>query len=569
MRKKAIAIFLLLFLLPIARSSAQFRPHCNVIRVESAKLSNAIRVRIVADGVIDLDFDLDRYANFEKMRAGAPEEEVFFPSTKLSMRIGNARTQVGNFIDISKYPVSHVEISIPPESREGIGIELSLVLYIPGFPYTGEITSITRGNWMWNFGGITLPGVAKIDLRTSPDQRSIIITVIGDRVEAEEPIPRGIPVEERRKDLRISWDGERISVFAMNVDINSFLKGISEKTGLRLLAEEGISRTISMSIRDATIEELLKFLCIGYGLSAMRTEGDAYVLVEGVARGEAPYYASKTAVIPLKYIDAERARGLLPDFLLGFVHPDREGNALVVTASEEIVEKVRRDIERIDIPAPQIMVQGVVVEFKGSREMEIFMDALFEEKRWGVLSPGPGTISVLRADKQESEIQFLLRAFVEKGMARIRAEPSLLLSNGEVGRLFAGEERMIQVMRYEWGGMRGIAIPVSIGTTMRVRPWTGGEEINIGISVETSNIMEVDPLTKLPTISSRKVEGYIRVRDGDTVVVGAFKQSQGLSAKSGIAIPIIGRIPVFGERSSSSELEDNVAVLLKVKIRGI
>lgn len=559
--------FLPILLLPDT-SSAQFRAYCNIIKVKSTQLLNAVRVEIVADGTIDLDFDLDRFVDWEKFSIpGIPPEETMTASIRIPMKITNARTQVGNFADVSKYPISHVEISVPPESKDGIGIDVFIVFYVPAFPWSGEIRSL-RKSLRWTLGPPP-PGAIGVEIRTTPDQKGIIITALSDKYMIKEEAPRGIPVEQRKHQLRVSYEDGKLSVFSMNVDIATLLAAISEKTAIRLLLSGDISRNISMKLDDMSLDKFLDYLSTGYGLSIANIGEDkkVYIVSEGTVTGRVSYYASRTEIIPLKFIRAGVARDLLPDFLLKFVHLDEEKNALVVTGPDGMIKKIKRDVEKIDIPSPQIRIEAIVVEFKRSEDMSAFISAALGMDPWKIgYTPEFGEISISRIERAPAEILAKLDAFIDSGKAQIKAKPSLLISNGGEGKLFVGEQRMIQIIQYEGRVPTGKAIPVSIGTNMKARPWTGGEEINIRILVETSSILEIEPEKKLPTISSRKAETSVRVKDGEMIAIGIFGYSQKISMERGTGVPFLKGIPILSKKLSSSKMEDNIVIFLMPKV---
>jgi type II secretory pathway component GspD/PulD (secretin) len=54
---------------------------------------------------------------------------------------------------------------------------------------------------------------------------------------------------------------------------------------------------------------------------------------------------------------------VLPDFLLPLLRTDIANSALLITAPPQVVERVRRDLAKLDVPRPQVRVDATAWEF--------------------------------------------------------------------------------------------------------------------------------------------------------------------------------------------------------------
>jgi len=80
---------------------------------------------------------------------------------------------------------------------------------------------------------------------------------------------------------------------------------------------------------------------------------------------------------------------------------------------------------------------------------------------------------------------------------------------------------------------------------LHVTPWTGGNnEITTDIQAEVSNIVSIDPETGLPRLSSRQIETTVRVRDGETIVIGGLTLDQETVRRR--KVPVLGDLPLIG-----------------------
>ena len=97
-------------------------------------------------------------------------------------------------------------------------------------------------------------------------------------------------------------------------------------------------------------------------------------------------------------------------------------------------------------------------------------------------------------------------------------------------------------------GLEGSLGSLHARVKLEVTPLTGGAgEITLSIdpySTEVSNISELDPETGLPVLSTRQTGTTVRVKDGETVMIGGLSQSQLEDRVT--KVPLLGDIPVLG-----------------------
>ncbi|MHC4540536.1 MAG: hypothetical protein ACYS74_12250, partial [Planctomycetota bacterium] len=124
-RRVRCAAGLLLCVLSVAPAAAQGRresreqrpsrdvvgympAYCSCVEVEKMQLANAAIVTVKADGL--LKTTADRMDFLEENEPGEYDTRAI---TRLPIRLENARSELGSFVDINLYPISHLEIVIP------------------------------------------------------------------------------------------------------------------------------------------------------------------------------------------------------------------------------------------------------------------------------------------------------------------------------------------------------------------------------------------------------------------------------------------------------------------------
>jgi type II secretory pathway component GspD/PulD (secretin) len=139
--------------------------------------------------------------------------------------------------------------------------------------------------------------------------------------------------------------------------------------------------------------------------------------------------------------------------------------------------------------------------------------------------------------------------------------------NGHPANIFIGVRRFIKVEYIMYNQTIEKIQGVDVGVKLRVTPLTGGGgEITLTIDpemTEISNVSELDPKSGLPVLSTRQTGTTVRVKDGETVMIGGLTQRQ--TEERTTKIPLLGDLPLIGSlfRSrSESTVTSDLAVFI-------
>ena len=156
-------------------------------------------------------------------------------------------------------------------------------------------------------------------------------------------------------------------------------------------------------------------------------------------------------------------------------------------------------------------------------------------------------------------VDVLINALEEKGMARNLAEPNLVALSGDTASFLAGGEYPIPVS----GQLGQISIEFKrYGIGLAFTPTVlGGGLINLKIEPEVS---QLDPangvrfgtdLPPVPALIVRRASTTIELHDGQSFVIGGLLQSQGRTAQE--QLPWLGDVPVLGALFRSASYQKN------------
>jgi type II secretory pathway component GspD/PulD (secretin) len=340
-------------------------------------------------------------------------------------------------------------------------------------------------------------------------------------------------------------------------DLREALAAISAQAGINIVADQTVYGFISLELVDVPFEEALRRLLLPFGLTYRRLVG--YYLV-GAAYPDNPSFPllSVTERIVPSYVRADRVPVLLSQFYEPFIRVDGNTNVLTVTASPEIIERIKQDLAKIDVPPRQVMVEALVTEFSKEARKSLGIDASWmatnDGRTLSVLAPigdlldSTLGITIVRPDAEVEgwvgDFSATMRALVQDGEVNIRANPRVATLEGQKAAILIGKEQYYVIVTgvapYSYGQLERIPV----GVSLNIVPYISSEdEITVEIQPEVSDVVGTGA-TGLPVVSKRAVSTKIRVKDGETITIGGLLQKNESTVRR--KIPLLGDIPILG-----------------------
>jgi pilus assembly protein CpaC len=163
-----------------------------------------------------------------------------------------------------------------------------------------------------------------------------------------------------------------------------------------------------------------------------------------------------------------------------------------------------------------------------------------------------------------TEVNLLIQALEERGLARNLAEPTLAALSGETASFLAGGEVPIPVaesdgeisVEYKEFGVRLSFTPVVLGNGL----------INLTLEPEVSQIDLTTTfdtgLVELPSFSTRRASTTIELGDGQSFAIAGLLQRNNLRTQE--QLPWVGDVPILGTlfRSASFQKEETDLVII-------
>ena len=187
----------------------------------------------------------------------------------------------------------------------------------------------------------------------------------------------------------------------------------------------------------------------------------------------------------------------------------------------------------------------------------------------GIAGGGPGLGSFNPLDVFQAGVSYfpggigaVLQALSTKGLAKVLAEPNLLVKSGQDGNFFAGSEIPYSVLISTGGASTSSIIFKNVGVKVVFKP----EVLENGLislkidPAEVSSISGTLAVNGYPIIDTRDVHTTVDLREGESLVLAGLLQEEQIKTMS--KIPILGDIPILGAlfRSTQNDLTEKELV---------
>ncbi len=255
--------------------------------------------------------------------------------------------------------------------------------------------------------------------------------------------------------------------------------------------------------------------------------------------------------------------------------PDVINNLIVVQATQQEWEIIRKTLRQLDFPPRQVLIDAQVYEVSLSGALSSGVSAflrsrggtgaLNERKLLGEFGAGALNLTMGALVGATRELAVFLNASQSDGRTRVISAPSVIATDNIPATITSGQT--IQLRASEGLTQAGSAL---INTITNVQT---GITLSITPRVNASGIvtMEVNQEVSVPlpgnSIDRRSVQTQVTVADGDTVALGGVMQETNLYSRD--RVPFLGKIPflgaVFGS-TSVSKAKTELIVLITPRV---
>lgn len=344
--------------------------------------------------------------------------------------------------------------------------------------------------------------------------------------------------------------------FAPGTPLVEALRALGYKSNKNLIVNGDLDGTIAMHMEDTDFDTVLRALSRSNNFSYEYLDDSKQTVL--VAPTDS---MSSIETFKLKHIDPETAAkqiALLTE--ADKVMADKENHTLTVSGSSSLLYQVRQELEKVDVASQQVNIQAMVVELSKGNSRNLGLSYLSNPWSKDTSIGGYNGFKFSVSGQHEETLS----------NGKVLARPNVTVFDGRKATILMGDKVPVFTSSSD-------STDSDSSTTMTV------EYKEVGVKLEVlPRINEMDKQTitlvikpsvstisqwvesgnnKAPQISERSAETTVRVKNGETILIGGLLKNEEI--KSIKQIPFLSKIPILGElfKSRSTEKKDTEVVI--------
>jgi general secretion pathway protein D len=346
-------------------------------------------------------------------------------------------------------------------------------------------------------------------------------------------------------------------------NLRMVMEAISKTTGLNVMFDKDVKSDLKVTIfvRDTPVEEAIDLILM-QTQTTKRVMGENSILIYPDTETKGREYAElKIRRFSLTNADPKQVMAMVKTMVkTKDMFIDEKTNALIVRDTPQIIRLVEKLVATMDQPEPEVMLEVDVMEVSRDRLMALGVDlptsigAISNNltlEKFRALTASSFTVNgdiLAQAKRTDSDINDL-------------ATPRIRVRNKEKAKFLVGDRLpVISTAAVPGTGTTGATGSsavyntnvqyVEVGIKIEVEPtiYADGEvAIKLALEVSSAGLPNADAAktgTIAYTISTNSVNTVLRLKDGQTEIIGGLIKDQ--DRASATRIPGLGDIPLLG-----------------------
>ncbi|MFH1288475.1 MAG: secretin N-terminal domain-containing protein [bacterium] len=345
---------------------------------------------------------------------------------------------------------------------------------------------------------------------------------------------------------------------------NAYLKDIfeilSKMTGINIFFDEAVqNKKINVYIDSLPFEQTLDILLKTNNLTKIIVDKNSMVVVPKKGDRLKNY---QDVVIKTFYLTNSEAKDMI-NLLRTMIQTkqifiNERLNAIVLRDTKENIDTVRQIIEANDKLGTQVDIELELLEINRNRLENLGMQL------GGGEGDKKGVLSGLNEIKFEGSVKKNINLSLpsvwynlvnDKSFAKILANPRIRVTNKQKAKIMIADRIPVEISSStkDSEGKETINTQVQykdVGIKLDVEPNIHFDnQVTVKINLEVSSIVEYTS-KGYPLIRTRNVESFIRLKDGESKILGGLISDE--ERKGASKVPVLHKIPFLGTLFTSS-----------------
>lgn len=377
----------------------------------------------------------------------------------------------------------------------------------------------------------------------------------------------------------VSASGEPIEIHDDLVDIHvdemplmDVFDRLSKLEAFEFVLYGELEGTISADVNNLSYNDLLDLL--------LNNTPFTYILEDGkfLIGDKTSTLFLTSASITLNHMNAEMMTQILPASLTEGITVTmvKEHNSLLLTGPRNRVNQVKALAESMDLNIPQVLIEVLVVDFSTNEDRDMGVTITNGENQYFpeldlTLDGFRGEDGGFSIRRLPSNFSLRIRAMEENGRAKIISKPHIAALNGHEAEIVIGTKQFYILETEELVGNENPRVrttqeikEIEANINLKITPWVSGQgEVTTLIEPSFTTFLGNVTNSVPPPISTRKLKSTVRLKDGETIILGGLIEN--FSTQDYAGVPFISRIPILGSlfrNSKNSERNSELVIYL-------
>ncbi len=364
-------------------------------------------------------------------------------------------------------------------------------------------------------------------------------------------------------------------LFSVNIedaDIRDVLESLAYQAGLSMVLTEDIDGRVSLYLKDVTWQTAFNAILQAGGCTTIEKE-KVLIVSKSEETQTIPDKQLATAIFKLNFANAKDLEKTITELLSddGKIGTDERLNSVVISDTVKNLELIGRAIEELDVKAPQVMIEVLIVNVKLTDELKLGIDwtklgtsnNFFTQSLSAVAAAPFGQVD-FSVPSGKWTFQGLLDFIETNDDVKILANPKVLVLNNHTATFKSVEEIPYQERtNTSAGGQLETTAFKDAGVTLEVTPQITEDGYIIMHIMPEQSAQTGESVGGIPVVETRNVDTTLRVKDGQTIIIGGLRKVHH-SVKED-KIPILGDIPIIGalfRKVDTDKVESEIGVFI-------
>jgi type IV pilus assembly protein PilQ len=418
-----------------------------------------------------------------------------------------------------------------------------------------------------------------------------------DVEEAAAPVPNGMSARKEKSLSATNIDeflqgnqkfyGSEISIQTKDADVRDVLDFIADQSGANMIISDDVQGKISIKLRrvpwDQALMTVMKAKRLGYvrqgevlriaSLAELKNESES---ARQIVESQKSLEPLKIKIIPVNYANMDELVANLTKLVTkgrGTVAQDRQSSSLIITDTEDVLERLNALVKDLDVPTPQVMIEGKIIEATNQFQQNIGinwslggtptqisnaggvsgspinltphlsvqpLDSTTASAAPFALNVNIGTLNVI------GNINALLSLQELDSYAKVLSSPRVVTMNRQAAKISQTTENLTLTNTITGTTITQTVTRTPVKLELTVTPQiTADGSVIMDITVQRDFLgAVVSQQTGAAPINSRQAATKILVRSGQTAVIGGIYVNDNTVADSGV--PMLKDVPVLG-----------------------